>query len=214
MTTMLAPRAPSMFELEQDLEALLDTESLVPPEQEAEFYAQLATQLEASIDKRDRVGQFMRHCELQAANCDAEIERLLKRKQTFEAANRRMRQYVQAVIESLGPDAKGKPKKLEGKTITFSLRAKPGSIEIADESAVPAEFKSIVVKLPLETWQLICDEFRTDAEDEDPMWQEIQRATAQASCTVSKSAVKEAIERGADVPGADLTIGGYSLVVK
>jgi hypothetical protein len=211
-STALAPRAPSLFDLEQDYEALLDTEALVSPEQEAEFRQELALKLEASVEKRDRVGQFLLHCRHQQDNCDAEIERLVARKRTFEAAEKRMRQYVQAVIESLGVDAKGKPKKLEGNTVTFSLRAKPGAVEITDESAVPPEYKSVVVKLPVETWELIRDEFRND--EDDPMWQELQRASASASCTISKSAVKEAIDRGADVPGADLTIGGHTLVVK
>ena len=210
MSTAIVPLAPSLFDLEQDLAALLDTEVFVSPEQEAEYRQELGARLEASVEKRDRVGQFIRHCEMQQDNCDAEIERLQERKRSFIAAEKRIRQYVQVVIESLGPDAKGKPKKLEGKTVTFSLRAKPGSVEITDESVVPAEYKSTTVTLPLETWELICDDFRDD--DDDPLWTEIQRAKALVS--VSKSAIKAAIDRGAEVPGADLSIGGHSLVVK
>jgi hypothetical protein len=123
-----------------------------------------------------------------------------------------MRQYVQSVIESLGTDAKGKPKKLEGKTVTFSLRARPASVEITDELLVPAEYKSVVVKLPLELWQLICDEFQND--EDDPVWQDLKKACESASCTVSKGAIRQAIEAGLEVPGADLTIGGHTLVVK
>ncbi|HLH04974.1 MAG TPA: siphovirus Gp157 family protein [Bryobacteraceae bacterium] len=212
MSAALAPRAPSLFELEHELESLLDTEALVTPEQEAEFRRELASALEASVEKRDRVYAFLRHCELQAENCDAEIARLSERKRTFEAAHKRMRQYVQSVIESLGTDAKGKPKKLEGKTVTFSLRARPASVEITDELLVPEEYKSVVVKLPLEAWQLICDEFEND--EDDPVWHDLKKASESASCTVSKTAIREAIESGVDVPGADLAIGGHTLVVK
>lgn len=214
MSTAIIPVAPSLFDLEQDLAALLDTEVFVSPDQEAEFRQELGAALEASIEKRDRVGQFIHHCVMQQDNCDAEVQRLQERKRSFAAAEQRIRRYVQVVIESLGTDAKGKPKKLEGKTVTFSLRAKPSAVEIVDEITVPAEYKSISVTLPLETWELICDEFRADDEDGDPMWTEMQRATAKAMRSISKQAIKAAIDRGADVPGADLSIGGYSLVVK
>lgn len=213
MSTAIAPYAPSLFDLEQNLEALLNTEGFVSPEAETEFRSDLAVALEASIEKRDRVGQFIRHCQLQQENCDSEIERLLERQRVFSAAEKRMRTYVQAVIESLGKDGKGKTKRLEGKTITFSLRAKPASIELADEGAVPAEYKTITVKMPLETWQEICEENR-NSDDDDPLWMEIRQATEKASVSVSKSAIKDAIELGADIPGADLSIGGFSLVVK
>jgi hypothetical protein len=60
MNAALAPRAPSLFELEHELESLLDTEALVTPEQEAEFRRELASALEASVEKRDRVYAFLR----------------------------------------------------------------------------------------------------------------------------------------------------------
>lgn len=177
MSTAVAPIAPSLYELEQDLQSFLDTEDLVSPEQEQVFRAELASAIQASVEKRDRVGQFIRHCELQARNCDEEIKRLQSRKRTFDNAEKRVRGYVQSVIESLALATNGKTQKLEGKIVTFSLRAKPPSVEITDESAIPVEYKHITF-------------------------------------TVSKTLVKEALEQGTDVPGADLSIGGYCLVVK
>ena len=210
--TALAPLAPSLYDLEQDLMALLDTEAVVSPAQELEFRADLALALEASIEKRDRVGQFIRHCELQRENCEAEVKRLQERKRSFETAEKRIRVYVQAVIEALGPDAKGKMRKLEGKVVTFSLRTKPGAVDVVDDAIVPNEYKSITITLPVETWQLISDEFRDD--DDDPIWTDMKRAEEKSTVAVSKTGIKAAFERGEEVPGADLSIGGYSLVVR
>lgn len=213
MTTALATIARSLYDIEQELDAFVETESLVTSEQEDEFAVELARALQASIEKRDRVGQFIRHCELQADNCDIEIKRLQERKRTYQLAEKRMRLYVQHVIESLGPDTKGRPKKLEGKAITFSLRAKPAAVEIIDEQLIPAEYKAISLTLPLELWQTLCDEVCND-DEEDPLWSDVKRATEKATCSVTKAAVKAAIDRGEEVPGADLSIGGYSLIVK
>jgi hypothetical protein len=47
----------------------------------------------------------------------------------------RIEGYVARVIESLGLDAKGKRKKLEGNTITLSLRGCGKRAEVTDESA-------------------------------------------------------------------------------
>jgi hypothetical protein len=49
----------------------------------------------------------------------------------------RMESYVARVIESLGLDAKGKRKKLEGNTITLALHGCDKRAEVTDEAAVP-----------------------------------------------------------------------------
>jgi hypothetical protein len=179
MTTALAPVAPALFDLEQDLQALLDTEDLVDPSQRQEFEAELAESLKASVAKRDRCAQFLIHCGLQQENCEREIARLKQRKESFERAEKRLRMYVQSVIQSLGPDAKGKPKKLEGSLATFSLRQAPGHIEVTDETKVPSDLK-------------------------------IQTVIT----SIDKREAKRRIEAGEDIPGIDLSVGGYSLVVK
>jgi hypothetical protein len=179
MSTALAPAAPSLFDIEQDLLCLLETDEMCPPEQRAEFERDLSLALQKSVEKRDRVAQFLQHVSLQQENCDREIERLRKRRESFERAEKRMKMYVQRVIESLGPDAKGKPKKLEGNLATFSLRQTPGHIEVIDESKVPADLKVSTVTV-----------------------------------SIDKREAKRRIEAGEEIPGIDLTMGGYCLLVK
>lgn len=47
---------------------------------------------------------------------------------------------------------KGKRKKLEGNTITLSLRGCDKRAEVTDEAAVPTKYKRVTVTLPAETW--------------------------------------------------------------
>jgi hypothetical protein len=211
MSTALAPLAPSLFELEQDLQALFDTAELVTQEQETEFLADISEALQRSVEKRDRVSQFITHCGHQRDNCDSEIKRLESRKRRFELAEKRMRQYVQTVIESLGTDEKGRYRKLEGKTATFSLRAKPPSIEITNEESVPDEYKCITVTMSFKMWHSFLEGCTYEG---DAVAKGMQELTDKAHVTVSKSAVRSAIDAGAEVPGADLNIGGHTLQIK
>jgi DNA repair exonuclease SbcCD ATPase subunit len=203
VSTALMPLAPSLFELEQDLQALFDSAELVTQEQETEFLADISEALQRSVEKRDRVAQFITHCGHQRENCDSEIKRLESRKRRFELAETRMRQYVQTVIESIGPNDKGKFPKLEGKTATFSLRAKPPSVAIADENAVPTEFKSLTVTVRLSTWQQLLEAAGFDLVESES-----------STVSIRKTEIRKAIEAGQEVPGADLRIGEHTLQIK
>jgi len=195
----VVPQAPTLYELEESLAALLDTEALVTPEQEKEFQAQLAHTMTAAVAKRDRVAEFIRHCEAQAAMARNERQRLTEREHFFLRAAERMRLYVQRILEGLG---KAKPK-LEGKTSTFSLRACPASVEIVDEAAVPAKYKTLTITVPADVWNRMYAD--------TPRW---FLEAIRVECTVSKTAVKKAIDAGETVPGADLSLGRNTLVVK
>lgn len=214
-STAVAPITPvnpaSLFELEEDLQALLDTEALVPPEQVAEFRRELGAALKASISKRDRVAQFIRFCEMQQANCDDEITRLQARKRTFMVAENRVREYVVNVIESLGTDAKGKFSKLEGDLATFSLRTNPVSVEFEDERRVPPRWKTISLRMSWNQWiSIVC----SLANYEPSLLADLRQVADAATLNTAKPPIKKAIEAGHTVPGADLKMGEHSLVVK
>jgi hypothetical protein len=108
-------------------------------------------------------------------------------------------------IENLGTDSKGKYRTLEGKTTTFSLRACPPSVEISDESAVPADYKTLTLKLPALTWEQLLDGLEIE-----------QRAAVlgqvkSPKVSVEKRSIKAAIDGGTNVPGAGLATGRHSL---
>jgi hypothetical protein len=79
------------------------------------------------------------------------------------------------------------PQALEGKTTTFSLRACPSSVEVPDESAIPAEYKTLTLKLPAVTWELLRAL--------------VLRQVRSPESSVANRSIKAALDGGADVPG-------------
>lgn len=200
-----AVTAAPLYLIEEHLAALIETAELVSPEEELEFRAEFQAALTAAVEKRDRVGQFFAHLEQQIQFAKFEIERLKQRKANFERAIDRLEEYVVQTIENLGTDAKGKYRKLEGNTTTFSIRACPASVEVADDVSVPAEFKTLTLKLPALAWEELLDALEIDERAE------LLGQVRNPEVSVDKRAVKAAIDGGAAVPGAGLVTGRHSL---
>jgi hypothetical protein len=200
-----AVTAGPLYVIEDHLAALIETIELVAPEQELEFRAEFQAALTAAVDKRDRVGQFLAHLEQQIDFARFEIDRLRQRKATFERALARLENYVIETIEQLGTDSKGKHRKLEGKTTTFSLRACPPSVEVADETVIPSEYKMLLLKLPAVVWEQLLDGLEIEQRCA------VLGQVKSPEVTVDKRSIKAAIDGGADVPGAGLAVGRHSL---
>jgi len=197
------PAARPLYDLEAHLAALVDTEEMVPAEQEQEFALELQATLAATVEKRDRVGQFMAHLESQIAFAHAEVARLKEREAFYSKVFARMECYVTRVIESLGVDPKGKRKKLEGTTVTFSLRGCDKRAEVTDELLVPTRYKRVTVTLPAETWELVCDSLDLD------LRAQVLEEVKSAKLEVSTSLVKADLKANVDVPGCMLAGGTY-----
>jgi hypothetical protein len=197
--------AQPLYALEEQLTSLIDSIELVPPEQEQEFREEFQHALATAVEKRDRVGQFMAHIELQIAFATSEIERLKERRAAYERALERIGEYVKYTIASLGRDAKGKYRKLEGKTVTFSLAACPPSVEVIDAAAVPAEYKALIIKMPALVWEKLLESL--DQVHRDKVIKNIHSR----EFSVDKRSIKAAISAGEVVCGADLSIGKTSL---
>lgn len=206
-STELTPAAPaSLYDIEQNLQALLETaDSEVPVELEAEYRQAVAVAMRDSVEKRNRIYQFLRMLALSHDNCAAEIERLMKRQELYVNTKARMHAYISLVIDSLGKDAKGKYIPLKCDFCTFSLRPTPGAVMITDEAKVPANFKSISVNMPLEVWEKVKAQLPEEAE----VLKGYEKNTS-----VSLSKIGAAIKSGENVDGADLSIGGKSLQVR
>jgi hypothetical protein len=208
----------TLYEIASDLQALVDTEEMVPPELLAQFHADLTGQQAKATQKLNSIYGFLRHLALNQETLKTEITRLQRVKKSSENATDRMYDLVQGVIEALGPDAAGKYKKLKCDYASFFVTPKPSHLQVEDPEAVPAKFKTIHVELPLETWNgllamLHCD----DASFDDPgyvMEQALIAAGETAKKSLDEKRVKAAIEAGEDVPGADLHIGELTLVVR
>ncbi len=197
------PAARPLYDLEAHLAALVDTEDLVPEELEQEYALELQSTLLATVEKRDRVGQFLAHLESQIAFAHAEVARLKAREEFYERVFGRMESYVTRVIESLGLDPKGKRKKLEGNTVTLSLHGCDQRAEIIDEVAVPTKYKRVTVTLPADTWELVCDSLDLDLRDQ------VLSEVKSPKIEVSTGLVKIDLKADIAVPGAKLTGGTY-----
>ena len=199
------PAARSLYDIEAHLAALVDTEELVPAELEQEYARDLQATLAVTVEKRDRVGQFLAHLEAQIAFAHAEVARLKAREEFYEKVLARMEGYVSRVIESLGLDANGKRRKLEGTTITLSLRGCDKRVEVTDEAAVPTRYKRVTVTMPAETWELVCDSLDLDLREK------VLGEVKSPKLEVSTSLVKVDLKADIAVPGAKLAGGTYLL---
>ena len=201
--------AISLYQIEEDLQALLDTEEGgVAPEHEEEIQRKLIEAQMAAVDKRERVHQFMVHVEGQKASIDNEIKRLQALKKSYSSALDRIEGYIEGVIVGLGKDAKGKYKKLEGQTCVFSLRAAPDSVHILDEDKVPACFKGITIKVSAEAWSEFCDSADIDERGK------FLAAVEKFEYEVKKKPIADALKANESVPGVELKTERYALQVK
>jgi len=197
--------AQPLYAIEEHLAALIETAEMVSAVQEQQFREDFQIALSNAVEKRDRVGQFMAHLQQQIVFAASEMERLRVRKATYQRALERLQDYVASTIRSLGRDAKGKYLKLEGRTVTFSLALCPPSVDVVDETVVPANYKTLTLTVPANDWEqiLLC----LDAGQRETIFQKVQCR----DISIDKRAVKAAIQAGNSVPGADLVIGKTSL---
>jgi Siphovirus Gp157 len=178
----------------------------IAPELEQQYRVDLAQALQRAIDKRDRVGQFIRYLEDQAAFAAEEAKRGAERKQMFERGAERLRSYVRWALASLGQDEQGKWRKLEGRTTTFSLRKLPDSLQVDDEAAIPSEFKTLVITIPAAAWERHLEACG------DPAG--ILAAIIHTEVKLDRHGLLARLKQGAEVPGADIRLGDYGLAMK
>lgn len=198
-----APARP-LYDLELHLAALLDTEDGgIPAELEQEYALELHATLIAAEEKRDRVAQFRRHLQAQIAFAKEEVTRLRDRQTHYEGALEHLDSYITRVIDMLGTDSKGKRRKLEGNVATIGLHGCDRSVEVTDETAVPALYKRVTITLPLETWETLMDSIDLDLREST------LAAVTSPAIEVSKSAVKADLKAGVEIAGARLAGGTY-----
>jgi hypothetical protein len=188
------PAWVSLKSLEEEYAALLDTQDMVPAEQQQEFDNALRASLEKNQPKRDSVYRCMKYCEMQAREAEEESRRLKARQKFFESAKERMRGYVRYVIESLGPDHTGKYRKLEGTLVTFGLRDQGFEVDVQDEQAVPNQYKRATITMRADHWKQLLEE---------NAWLQID-GVCNTSFEVMKSWIKPDLGPGKTVPGASL----------
>ena len=202
--TPTAGRCPAaLYDLEVHLAALVDTEEMVPPEQEAEYQTALQRTLTEVVEKRDRVGQFRLHLVSQINLAKAERQRLQEREAIYQRALDKLDAYLTYVVENVGLDAKGKRKKLEGKTLTIGLRGCKRRVELTDEAAVPTKYKRVTVTLTAETWEMMIDSLDLELREQ------VLGEVANPKIDVDRTLAYSDLAADVAIPGASLSGGTY-----
>jgi len=199
--------AESLYDIEDGLLALIDSEELVPEEQEREFQAALAKQFRKAAAKRDAVGRFIRHCETMAEASKSEEARLRDRRKFYERAAERMRSYVKNILQTLGPDERGGWRKLEGKTFSFFLRDNNQSVRILDRDAVPDRFKEITITVPADVMHEVLSAVPHELRER------FINSVKNTEIEIPKTPIRKAFEGGEFVDGADL-VHEMALVIR
>jgi hypothetical protein len=126
-------RTHTLYDLEEALGLLLEAAEQNNAE-DPSLQQAVDEYLEAALEKRDRVANFIAHLEQQQELATAEIRRLRERESFFARQQERLEGYVIHFLETKGI------RKLEGRTVTVSLRACPPSVQILDQAAIPPKY--------------------------------------------------------------------------
>src|ERR1017187_8620363 len=90
-----APRVRlSLYALNEELLALMDSVELVPVEQEGEFLERFAQTTAATAEKIDSTGNFMGFVESQIGLAEADVKRLQERAACYQLILDRLEKYL------------------------------------------------------------------------------------------------------------------------
>jgi len=203
-------KALTLYSVEEELLALLDTEEMV--EGEDERYAilnEIAEANHAAVAKRDNVIRFLNHVDHQVAGIKVEQDRLARLKKTYENGKKRFEDYIVKVIEEFAPPAKRGSPKLEGSIGVLSIAKKPATVQVDDPTLLPYPLLDVDVRIDGETFKEIRVVLGLAGADGI-----VAELTRQATYIPKKIEIKRAIQAGQIIPGADIKFGGNRLVVK
>ena len=186
----------TLYDSEEQYQALLDTEAMVAPDLEEEFQAALTDALRSRDEKRDRVLHVLLEWDARMDSIDREIERLKRYKEVISNARRRLGNFIVRVIKEFGTDNKGKYKKLDASLGTMYARALPEKLEIIDEAIIPHQFFTARVDIPLELWQSLTREL------------DVLDGIKPKAINIDRDKLIAALKQH-DVPGADIKLSGH-----
>ncbi|BBW99046.1 siphovirus Gp157 family protein [Geobacillus subterraneus] len=89
---------------------------------------------EAIEDKAENIGKLIRNLEADVKVIRDEEKRLAERRQVIENKIERLKSYLQEQLEIAGIEKVKRP------TITVSIRKNPPSVDVIDETLIPADF--------------------------------------------------------------------------
>jgi hypothetical protein len=145
-------REMSLFDLDEALCLLMDSAVEAAEAKNGEIPQELQQALldycEAFGQKVDNIARYIRSQEFEAANAEAEIERLKRRKAAAENRVTRLKGILKFFMESRGL------RSLKGRLNTISLRKNnQDSLILTNTTKLPAEFWRVVLVLNTAEWE-------------------------------------------------------------
>jgi hypothetical protein len=189
--------ANTLFEIDRELDSLLDQ-----IEEEAEENGTASPELlerfqqfcQAESDKVDRIGRFLTLMDSRLKYCRQQAEHFQKRARSTDAKVVSTKNMVLYFLAARGL------KKIEGKEFTLRLQKNSqDSVEITDAGQVPIDYRELELHIPGRVWQAVLAHLPEDT------------SKVLASCIRGdrpcNDAIKEAVSRFGEVPGAQVKRG-------
>jgi hypothetical protein len=198
----------TLYELEDTLQAFANTIDLAEePAVRQLILDEIGHAFRKTKEKRDRVVEFLRHCEQQQKFADAEIERIQKRKGVIAKVSEELECYLVQVIDQFAiPDHRG-IKRLEGNLSSMRIQKNPDSVLITDEQALPVAWKDVVLTMPAHVWEALLQRL---VRDERALF---EQKVKKREFKPDKKAIANELKQGTEIPGADLKFGDLRLVI-
>jgi ElaB/YqjD/DUF883 family membrane-anchored ribosome-binding protein len=189
----------SLFEIDTELDGLLDEieeQTAQGGEPAGEIVARFQEFCSAHGEKVDRIGRFLRRMEAREQFCRSEAARLSDRARAAAGKVERTKNMVLYYLMSR------ELKAIEGRE--FTLRAQKNSqdsVRITDETALPASFRRIDVRIGGVLWETVL------ANLPDELGKMLESTVEESK--PDTDSIKAAIQREEEVPGADLRRGWH-----
>lgn len=120
-----------LYELAQNYAELLE----IAEEIESDALVDTLEALQDAIeDKAENIAKFIRNLEADAKIIREEEQRLAERRRAIEAKVDKLKMYLQEQLEIAGLQKVKRP------TITVAIQANPPSVDVIDETLIPADF--------------------------------------------------------------------------
>jgi Siphovirus Gp157 len=193
----------SLFEIDRELDDLLER-----IEEEIETLGEASPKLidrfqafcEAHGEKADRIGRFLRMMEARVQFCRTEADRLQDRARSCDRKVTQSKNMVMFYIQSRDL------KKIEGREFTLRIQKNSqDSVRFTDESQVPIYLRKVEASFGGQIWEKVIAAVPSELK---------RMLIASIRETVpSNEAIKQAVQKGIPVPGAEVYRGIHLRVV-
>lgn len=106
----------------------------------------IAEYCQRELDKVDSIRSYLRHCDLMEQAAKQEAEHQAERAKAWAERGKRLKAFCLAAMQAFGRTS------IEGRTGKLRIRTNGGKVPliIADEAAIPSEYKPAVVTYPVD----------------------------------------------------------------